>query len=246
MISRRSNLSRPVEHFGYRDRISVVQIEGTGHRAGRRGAARASKPGEFILGYPDDVGVVPPLPQPEVLSRNGSVPRLPQAAAACRRLFRDFLRQNAATPDEQELLAAKLMGRWRSGAPLVLAPERDDPVLGQDPLRNNDFTYGQTDPCRPMPAPRGVAHPAGQSSRHRAQRPAAPDGPPRVDLWATAARGRRRGWRGARTDACSPGCARINDQFEFVQQTWINDGEFHGARRTSVIRSPAPMMAPST
>ena len=25
-----ADLSRPVEHFGYRDRISVVQIEGTG------------------------------------------------------------------------------------------------------------------------------------------------------------------------------------------------------------------------
>ena len=41
----------------------------------------------------------------------------------------------------QDLLAAKLMGRWRSGAPLVLAPERDDPELGADPLRNNDFNY---------------------------------------------------------------------------------------------------------
>ena len=29
---------------------------------------------------------------------------------------------NADTPEEQELLAAKFMGRWRSGAPLVLAP----------------------------------------------------------------------------------------------------------------------------
>ena len=45
-----------------------------------------------------------------------------------------------------ELLAAKFMGRWRSGAPLVLAPDKDDPALGSDPRRNNDFNYGKMDP----------------------------------------------------------------------------------------------------
>ena len=55
--------------------------------------------------------------------------------------FRDFLRQYDETPEEQELLAAKLMGRWRSGAPLVLSPEKDDPALGADLQRNNDFNY---------------------------------------------------------------------------------------------------------
>ena len=43
--------------------------------------------------------------------------------------FRDFLREHGKTPEEQELIAAKLMGRWRSGAPLVLAPDKDDPEL---------------------------------------------------------------------------------------------------------------------
>ena len=38
------------------------------------------------------------------------------------------------------------MGRWRSGAPLVLAPERDDPPLGTDLRRTNDFDYGKMDP----------------------------------------------------------------------------------------------------
>ncbi len=33
------------------------------------------------------------------------------------------------------------MGRWRSGAPLALTPDRDDPALGADPELNNDFTY---------------------------------------------------------------------------------------------------------
>ena len=48
--------------------------------------------------------------------------------------------------EEQELIAAKLMARWRSGAPLVLAPEKDDPALDADMQRNNDFTYKEMDP----------------------------------------------------------------------------------------------------
>jgi hypothetical protein len=48
--------------------------------------------------------------------------------------FRDFLRAHGKTPEEQELVAAKLMGRWRSGAPLVLAQDKDDPTLGAEHL----------------------------------------------------------------------------------------------------------------
>jgi deferrochelatase/peroxidase EfeB len=46
---------------------------------------------------------------------------------------------------EEELLAAKMVGRWPSGAPLVLAPEQDDPELGDDPTRSNDFMYEKDD-----------------------------------------------------------------------------------------------------
>ena len=63
---------------------------------------------------------------PNFLSRNGTY-------MAYRRLqehvgtFREFLRQNGKTPEEEEWVAAKLMGRWRSGAPLMFAPDKDDP-----------------------------------------------------------------------------------------------------------------------
>ncbi len=50
------------------------------------------------------------------------------------------------------------MGRWRSGAPLVLAPEHDDPELGADPMRNNDFNYKEMDP-------HGYACPLGSHAR---------------------------------------------------------------------------------
>ena len=115
------------DHFGYRDRLSQPVIEGTGE-VPTPGSGAPLKPGEFILGYPDESGRPYPMPQPEILSRNGSY-------MAYRRMeehvgkFRDFLRQHGQTPEEQEFLAAKLMGRWRSGAPLVLAPDKDDPAL---------------------------------------------------------------------------------------------------------------------
>src|SRR5213079_2750982 len=97
-----------------------------------------------ILGYPDEEGIIPPSPQPEILSRNGSYMayrRMQEHVGA----FRDFLRQYGETPEEQELVAAKLMGRWRSGAPLVLAPNKDDPELGADVQRTNDFNYKEMD-----------------------------------------------------------------------------------------------------
>src|SRR5262249_31575420 len=127
------------DHFGYRDRISQPVIEGAGETP-TPGSGPPLKAGEFILGYPDEQGPAVNLPKPEVLSRNGSY-------MAYRRLqehvgrFRDFLRQHGDTPEEQELVAAKLMGRWRSGAPLVLSPEKDDPTLAADMRRNNDFNY---------------------------------------------------------------------------------------------------------
>ena len=104
------------DHFGFRDRLSQPAIEGSGDDP-TPGSGAPLKPGEFILGYPDEEGPAANLPQPAVLSRNGSF-------MAYRRLeehvtrFREFLRANGNSLEEQELIAAKLMGRWRSGAPL--------------------------------------------------------------------------------------------------------------------------------
>src|SRR5215217_292334 len=106
------------DHFGYRVRLFEPQIDGGGV-APTPGTGAPVKAGEFILRHVDESGELLPLPQPEVLSRNGA--------------FRDFLRQHGGpTAEGQELIAAKLMGRWRSGAPLLLATEKDDPALGAD------------------------------------------------------------------------------------------------------------------
>lgn len=118
------------DHFGYRDQISQLAIEGSGIEP-TPGSGAPIKPGEFILGYDDENGPPGALPQPEILTRNGSY-------MAYRRLrehvgrFREFLLEHGKTPEGQEYIAAKLMGRWRSGAPLVLAPDADDPALAAD------------------------------------------------------------------------------------------------------------------
>ena len=78
------------DHFGYHDRLSQPVVEGTDD-VPTPGSGAPLKAGEFFLGYPDEDGVTPPLPQPEILSRNGSylAYRMLQEHVGA---FRDFLR----------------------------------------------------------------------------------------------------------------------------------------------------------
>jgi Dyp-type peroxidase family len=221
------------EHFGYRDRLSQPVIEGMGIEP-TPGSGPPIKAGEFFLGYADENGNGPQLPQPEVLSRNGSYAaylRMEEHVGT----FRKFLRENAETPEQQELLAAKLMGRWRSGAPLVLSPEKDDPSLGANYQRNNDFKYAEMDPhgyACPLGAhirrmnPRDTA--VNMNRRKMIRRggtygPALPEG--------SADDGIERGI------AAFVGCASLVRQFEFAMNVWANDPNFHelGNERDPII-----------
>ncbi len=214
---------RPHEHFGYRDRLSEPTVEGAGYEP-TPGSGPLIKAGEFFLGYPDETGLQPALPQPEILTRNGSYIaylRLEEHVGA----FREFLGENGKTPEEQELVAAKLMGRWRSGAPLVLAPEKDDPELGKDKKRTNDFNYGQMDPygyACPLGShirrmnPRDTAH---NMQRRRMIRRGGTYGPPLPE--GVPDDGVERGV------AAFVGCASLARQFEFTMNVWVNDPEFH-------------------
>jgi Dyp-type peroxidase family len=214
---------RAHEHFGYRDRLSEPTIEGAGYEP-TPGSGPVIKPGEFFLGYPDESGFQPALPQPEALTRNGSYLaylRLEEHVGA----FREFLKQNGKTPEEQELVAAKLMGRWRSGAPLVLAPEKDDAELGKDRQRTNDFNYGKMDPY-------GYACPLGSHIRRMNPRDTAHNIQRRRMI-------RRGGTYGPHLPEDAPddgvergiaafvGCASLARQFEFTMNVWVNDPEFH-------------------
>jgi deferrochelatase/peroxidase EfeB len=211
------------EHFGYRDRLSHSLIEGVDDDHPTPGPETPLKAGEFFLGYVDESGVVPVMPQPEDLSRNGSYIaylRMEEHVGA----FRDFLREHGDTPEEQELAAAKFMGRWRSGAPLVLAPDKDDPELGADRQRTNDFNYGKMDPY-------GYACPVGAHIRRMNPRDTAENMQRRKMI--------RRGGtygpalpEGAAEDgvergiAAFIGCASLIRQFEFAMNVWVNDPNF--------------------
>jgi Dyp-type peroxidase family len=220
-------LSNEREAFGFKDGISHPAIEGSGV-PGTNPHETPLKAGEFVLGYLDEMGGMPPIPKPEVLGRNGSYVafrKLHQRVAA----FRQFLKANSSVPKDEELLAAKMMGRWRSGAPLALCPLHDDPELGTDPRRNNAFHFSEDDAIG-YHTPRGShirrmnprdADVAGVVSIHRMIRrgtsygPLLPDGVLEDD-------GLERGLMFAFVGA------NLGRQFEFVQSEWMNDGSFFG------------------
>jgi Dyp-type peroxidase family len=215
------------EQFGFKDSISQPAVEGT-DILGSNPHEAPLKAGEFVLGYQDETGDLAPIPQPEVLGRNGTYVafrKLHQRVAA----LRTYLHQNAADPAEAEWLAAKVVGRWPSGAPLALAPDKDDPELGADPARNNAFLYGDD--------PRGLKCPVGSHARRMNARDAVITG--QVRLHRMIRRGTNYG------PSLPPGVldddgadrglmfafvgAQLARQFEFVQRQWINDGKFIGA-----------------
>jgi Dyp-type peroxidase family len=215
------------EPFGFKDGISHPAIEGSGI-PGTNPLEVPLKPGEFVLGYPDEMGDMPRIPQPAVLGRNGSYivfRKLHQRVAA----FRQYLKANAADAREAELIAAKMMGRWRSGAPLALSPDADDPAIGSDPKRNNDFLFNADDAIgykTPLGShirrvnPRD-AHIAGVVRIHRMIRRGSGYGPP-LPEGVLEDDGAERGLMFAFVGA------NLGRQFEFVQSEWMNDGAFFG------------------
>ena len=148
------------EHFGFADGSAQPDIEGvrrlsrTGTAAGTGGGRplpggrwQPLKPGEFILGYPDEDGDTDTTPSADLVA-NGSYlvyRKLRQDVA----LFRRELRRQAADLQvHEELLAAKMVGRWRDGMPLELDPTRDaENDLSWVMIKNppNDFRYLPTD-----------------------------------------------------------------------------------------------------
>lgn len=219
--------SNECEAFGYRDGISHPAIEGSGI-PGSNPLERPIKAGEFVLGYEDEMGAVTQYPQPDVLGRNGTyavLRKLHQDVAA----FRRFLKENSESAADEDLLAAKMMGRWRSGAPLALSPERDSPELGRDRFKNNVFLFYDDDKL-------GFKTPPGSHIRRMNPRDGLKDSGTFVNLRRMLRRGTSYGPElppdALEDDGAERGLmflfigAHLRRQFEFVQSTWLNDGEF--------------------
>src|SRR4051794_15528501 len=199
----------------------------------RKIAWRALRAGEFVFGYDDEDGGPPPAPAPP-LHRNGTFMvwrKLRQDVAGFRA---NIARAAAETGLGADLVAAKVLGRWPDGSPLILRPRYGDRRLGNDRDHVNDFAYAGD--------PDGIACPRGAhirranprdglraggrlTARHRLLRRGIPYGPP---LPPDAA-----------DDHADRGLvfvsfqASIERQFEIVQARWLNDGDAFGLGRTA-------------
>ncbi|CAN5436223.1 Dyp-type peroxidase [soil metagenome] len=266
------------EHFGFKDGVSQPGIRDdrvTPRKLSDRQAGQDRIwPGEFIIGYPrqsvpseeeeatdrgdgeeEEEGPGGPIVEPTPdWTMNGSYlvfRRLRQDV----RGFRDFVRQQAAALGlGVDLMGAKLVGRYASGAPLAalknpanganqIGPGRQDDPGRIDPdsdlLKSehiNDFEFAELDNLGEL-VPRGAhirkVYPRDQKTKHQ----------PGADVKRILRRGIPFGssYREENADKEPKGgpafpedrgllfiCYQnsIADKFEFLQQTWVNDRDF--------------------
>lgn len=233
------------EHFGFADGLSQPFVPGVHHQP--RPGEDPVPAGEVLLGYPNAYGRLPisPIWGDLDLGRNGSYlvfRKLAQDVAGLWSWIADHARRlsggdPARAEHLTELLAAKLIGRWPSGAPLTLAPDRDDPTLAAAD-RRNAFGYLAHDRdglCCPISAHIRRANPRD------ARGGTASDSLAVVGRHRILRRGRSWGAPLPRTAALAghdDGVARglyflclqssIARGFEFIQQTWLANPGFLG------------------
>jgi len=240
------------EHFGFADGISQPAIEG--YHSGSSKQHRI-KPGEFLLGYPNEYGLY--TERPLVDSARDRFARLPLDPEGTPR--RDFgrngtylvfrqLRQNvpafrqtldaltknsdgSSNEPAQARLAAQMIGRWPSGTSLIEAPYADDASKAS----SNEFRYHHEDP-------HGLKCPIGAHVRRANPRDALEPRPGTESSLEVNRRHRliRRGrvygapLAPGATDTEDRGLmfvvlnANITRQFEFVQHSWLVDPRFNG------------------
>jgi Dyp-type peroxidase family len=136
-------------------------------------------PGEFVFGYPRSAadpllsGAVN-LPGPE-WSRNGSYlvfRRLRQDVAGFWSFVHAYAQGLSHRPGFEGItadwLAARIVGRWPSGAPVSRLPDADDRALGVDRLANNNFGFAAKAASLPLAGggesngwPQAAADPVG-------------------------------------------------------------------------------------
>jgi len=243
------------EHFGFADGFAQPAILGDGrdvqpgqgipgpshpwcppedpdHRRSADGQTvwRSVRAGEFVLGYLDEDGRMPPAPAAP-FDRNATFMvwrKLHQDVAGFRAMRR---RWGEALGLAHDLVAAKIVGRWPDGTPLEVSPDAPDPELMRSPARRNDFGYSG-DPVG-LRCPRGAhvrrANPRDAlkgvggtlTARHRILRRGMPYGKPLPE-------------HEAEDDGADRGLAfvclqaSIARQFEIVQSQWCNDGNAFG------------------
>ena len=148
------------EHFGYTDGISNPFFKGSGtHPSNVIGGGKPTggdpetmegweplETGEFLLGHKDEAQEEAPGPAPTGLGHNGTFlvyRKLHQNVAS----FDSYLKHvGQEYLDGEEALAAKLAGRWRSGAPITSFPtEAEATAFGAKWLQAKVAIHAATD-----------------------------------------------------------------------------------------------------
>jgi Dyp-type peroxidase family len=253
------------EHFGFKDGVSQPGIRGTtvpddpiGNPDQGHPGQDLLWPGEFVLGYPTQkpkakTGVDGPNPDPGPPSTSGPTWTTDGTYLVFRRLAQDVPGFRAhvkalATANglSEDLMGAKLVGRYRSGCPLEarkfqplpFTPASTDPgiatlALADSDVLNNNFEFGD-DPdggiC-PLAAHIRKAYPRDEQTTpdpaqsesstqtHRLLRRGIPFG----NSFGAPQGGGANDPRGLLFLAYQKD---IESQFEFVQQSWVNNTGF--------------------
>jgi len=232
---RASRLPDRKEHFGYADGMGQPALEGSGdpvRGVGDEGAFHTwhGLPiGEIFHGYVDDDGDPSPAPA-GALGFAGTF-------QVWRKLHEDvatFRRWTAEQADQlemdEELLKAKLIGRWPDGSPISLTPDRPQPELGLDPDKVNDFDFADD--------PMGMKCPIGSHIRRVNPRSGLGFGDALTSRQRIVRRGMTYGPAFPDGTATDDGADRgiyfiafmadLERQFEFIQQNWCNSGDLLG------------------
>ncbi|KAJ7089327.1 hypothetical protein B0H15DRAFT_780120 [Mycena belliarum] len=218
------------EHFGFLDGVSNPAVEG--FQSPLPGQAVVPT-GEIIVGETGDSGTRPSW------AKDGSFLVFRQLKQLVPE-FNKFLTDNPirapglTAKQGSDLLGARMVGRWKSGAPVFLAPHVDDPALGADPTRNNNFTYAEpgetvasaTDQTKcPFSAhirktrPRAdLGLPENQSNNHQIVRGGIPYGPE-----VTTAEASSHTTNTERGLAFVAYQSSIPNGFQFIQRLWANN-----------------------
>jgi len=232
------------EHFGFTDSISQPFIENS--PATPKGTQSCVRAGEFILGYHNEYGLLPATPTINGADdKNNYLPPLSTDTRlrdfGCngsyfvfRKLYQDvagfnhYLDTHTKSAEHKAVVAAKFVGRWPSGTPLVVSPGGDI----AETYDKNNFFFMNNDA-------KGLSCPIASHIRRSNPRDSLAGGPEQSIKTANRHRLLRRGIQygpqfasGNTDDGQDRGIlffcvnADIKRQFEFVQQTWINNPKF--------------------
>ncbi|MDB5720439.1 MAG: hypothetical protein JWP15_1057 [Alphaproteobacteria bacterium] len=267
------------EHFGlsdgFGDPVFEGQLSGEAERLRMVGGGKLLPDqswaplatGEFLLGHADEAQEIPGAAMPIEFSRNGTF-------MAYRKLHEDvgafdaYIKEQGARyarmfgiadpAEAEEIVKAKLVGRWSDGVPLMAAPTfaqwtafkaelaaahaaDDKPKLAQIALRFTDFTY-RTDPAGttcPVTSHLRRANPRDMLDPHFGDL-ASSDGSALINRRRIL----RRGLPYGGTNAADGDhgiiflaiCSSLFRQFEFVQQQWMQYGlDFNAGSDTCPI-----------